>query len=104
MADQIVITDEEAVKTVTKYAEQKEISKAEAGARLIRTAKGRINAVRKYAAEHPAKKVAKKVVKKAVKKEVKKEVKKVAKAPVKRAKKADASAAPVEAVAAAPQP
>lgn len=54
MAEQVVITNEEAVKTIAKYAEQKGVSKAEAGAMLIRTAKGRINAVRKYAAEHAA--------------------------------------------------
>lgn len=59
MADQILITDTDAVKTIEKYAEQKGISKAEAGARLVRTAKGRINAVRKYAAEHPRKSIKK---------------------------------------------
>lgn len=76
MAEQVVITNEEAVKTIAKYAEQKGVSKAEAGAMLVRTAKGRINAVRKYAAEHAAAPKAKKAAK-APK----------AKAPVKRAKK-----------------
>ena len=55
MAESIRITDENAIKTVEKYAAEKGISAPDAAARLISTAKGRLNAVRKYAAEHPAK-------------------------------------------------
>jgi hypothetical protein len=88
MAEQVVITNEEAVKTIAKYAEQKGISKAEAGASLIRTAKGRINAVRKYAAEHAAAPKAKAKAKAPAKAKAK------AKAPRVRKPKADAPAEP----------
>lgn len=89
MAENVVITNEDAVKTIAKYAEQKGVSKAEAGAMLVKTAKGRINAVRKYAAEHKAepKPKAKKAAAKA---------KASAKPRAPRVRKATAAAAPTE--------
>lgn len=80
MADTVLITDPAAVKTIEKYADEKGISKAEAGARLVATAKGRLNAVRKYAAEHPAKPKAKKEKKAPAKKPAKPKAKKAPKA------------------------
>ena len=86
MADSIRVTDEAAIKTIEKYADEKGISAPEAAARLISTAKSRLNAVRKYAAEHPAKPKAKKPApkKKAPKK----------KAPKKKAKAEEPAPAP----------
>lgn len=57
----LVITNEEAVKVVESYAEQRGLSKAEAGAKLIFVARSRLNATNKYAAKavkgaHPKKK------------------------------------------------
>jgi hypothetical protein len=53
MADSIRISDETAIKTVEKYAKEKEIPASEAAASLIQTARGRLNALRKYALSHP---------------------------------------------------
>jgi hypothetical protein len=88
----VTITDESTVTTISKYAAQKGISNPEAAAKLIATAKGRINAVRKYAAEHAAEPKAKKA------KKAPKGKPSVAKAPKARKPKAATAPAPEVAV------
>jgi hypothetical protein len=79
----VTITDEAVLKTIEKYAEQKGIPKTEAANKLINTAKGRLNAIRKYAkkmAEAPAAKTKKAAKPKSEKKAAKPKAPRVRKA------------------------
>lgn len=58
MADSVRITDEAAVKTIEKYADEKGIPASEAGARLINTAKKPTAKPKKKAAKKPTAKPA----------------------------------------------